>query len=393
MRYVVLDTETTIRNVGDDAVGTFSGSPFSIHNYIVALGELSDNGHERLDYSTTGVKKLPHAIRRARKGIPTLLVGHNLGFDLLYMMKTWPEEMEEALPFLYIWDTQQVEYLLSGQLELYPSLDHCCEKRGLPLKDDEIKALWAQGVDTTLHPKEKLLQYLSGDLHNTHAVYLDQLEQVMANPALRELVYVKMDDILATTQMVWNGMKFDLERAYEKLADIDPARAVIEERIMAVMKPMFPEDFECLISPDQISLTLFGGEWKYEKRMEVKDENGQSVRYKGGQKAGQIKTRMEKVTFRVKGLGFKPKALGIPALKNGNFSTDSEYLENIDHPFAKDVVAYRELDKDAETYYRGYSALVWFDGCIHPSINHESTRTGRQSCSAPNLQNVTKDDE
>ena len=395
MRSVILDTETTIRNVGDDAVGTFAGNPHSPKNFIVALGELTDDAeHERLDYDATGVRKVPFAIRRAASGVRTQLVGHNLGFDLLYLMKTWPEEMEKALPHLYIWDTQQVEYLLSGQSELYPSLDHCCIKRGLPVKDDEIKALWKQGVDTPLHPKDKLLNYLSGDLHNTRSVWLSQVEEVEKNPALRELVYVKMDDLLATINMEWNGMKFDLERAYEKLGSLDTERIPLYNSIMEVMKPMFPEDFECLVSPDQISLVLFGGKWKYEKRMVVMDLNtGRPVVYKSGAKKGQTKTRMEKVEFKVKGLGFKPKELGIPPLKNGNWSTDSEYLEKIDHPFAKDVVAYRELDKDAETYYRGYSSLVWWDGCIHPSINHESTRTGRQSMSSPNLQNVTKDDE
>ena len=170
--YTVLDTETTIRNTGEDAVGTFSGSPFSVHNYIVALGELNADGFERLDYNPAGVSKLPMCIRRARAGVRTMLVCHNGGFDICYLLKTWPEEMEEALPFLYIWDTQQVEYLLSGQSDLYPSLDFCCEKRGLPLKDDEIKRLWNEGVDTPFHPKEKLLDYLSRDLSNTHAVFL-----------------------------------------------------------------------------------------------------------------------------------------------------------------------------------------------------------------------------
>ena len=279
MRSVILDTETTIRNVGDDAVGTFAGNPHSPKNFIVAREELTDDAeHERLDYDATGVRKVPFAIRRAASGVLTELVGHNLGFDLLYLMKTWPEEMEKALPHLYIWDTQQVEYLLSGQSELYPSLDHCCIKRGLPVKDDEIKALWKQGVDTPLHPKDKLLNYLSGDLHNTRSVWLSQVEEVEKNPALRELVYVKMDDLLATINMEWNGMKFDLELAYDKIANLDKEREPLYNSIMEVMKPQFPEDFEVLVSPDQISLTLFGGKWKYEKRMEVKDEQGNPVR-------------------------------------------------------------------------------------------------------------------
>ena len=251
-------------------------------------------------------------------------------------------------------------------------------------------------TDTPFHPKEKLLDYLSRDLSNTHAVFLDQWERVQANPALRELVYVKMDDILCTTQMVWNGMKFDLERAYEKLNDLEQRRGALESELLDSLKHsgFFPQNFELNVgSNDQISLFLFGGTGKYKGPVVLKDETGEPQRYKGGQKAGQIKTRIETIEFKVKGVGFKPKKLDIPQLKNGNWSTDSEYLEKIDHPFAKTLLEWRELNKDAETYYRGYSKMVWFDGCIHPRINHESTRTGRQSVSDPNLQNVTKDDE
>lgn len=395
-RWTVLDKETTIRNTGEDAVGSFQASPFSIHNFIVAYGELHEYApHEpELHYSATGDVPAPSSVQRAAGGEQVMLVGHNIGFDLSYMWKTWPELMEQAAPNLFIWDTQQVEYLLSGQSELYPSLDECCEKRGLPLKDDEIKALWAQGVDTPLHPKEKLLDYLSGDLFNTRDVFLDQLDAVNANPALRELVEVKMDDLLATTMMSWNGMKFDLELAYNKLAELDARRTPLEQELLAVMQPQFPEDFEVLLSPDQISLTLFGGKWKYKKPVEQRDpETGELLHYKSGQKAGQVKTRIETVQFAVKGLGFKPDKLAIPALKNGNWSTDSEHMAKIDCDFAKKVLEYRELDKDSETYYRGYSSLVWFDGCLHPNRNHEGTRTGRLSCSNPNLENVTKDDD
>lgn len=393
MHYSVCDTETTVRNVGEGAVGSFGGAPFCPKNYMVSLGELHDDGSYRFSYSVEGIHAIPSFLRRA-KHHPTMVIGHNLGFDWHYFMKHWPEEMEAALPNLYIWDTQQVEYLLSGQSEMFPSLDECSARRGLPLKDDKIKEYWNQGVDTVFIPKDELLDYMKQDVYNTHGVFLDQYEKVMANPAMRELVYVKMDDLLSTIQMTWNGMKFDLQLAVEKLEELDKELEKTYNIVVETGKKAFPADIEFDPgSPQHISMMLFGGTIKHEERVVQKDEHGVPLRFKGGQKAGEIKSRIEKVERKVKGLGLKPDDYGVPQMKSGHFSTDSEFLAKISHPVIETLLKYRELSKDTETYYRGYSKFVWFDGCIHPNINQESTRTGRQSSSNPNLQNVTKDDD
>lgn len=389
--YSVVDTETTIRNKGEQAVGGFSGSPFHPDNFIVSLGELVSSGSYRHSYSTSGTHKLPHFLRRA-KYHPVMVVGHNLAFDWQYFYKTWPEAMREAEPNLYIWDTQQVEYLLSGQSELYPSLDHCSAKRGLPLKDDKIKEYWDQGVDTIYIPKSELLEYMEQDVRNTHAVFLDQYQKVRANLSLWELVKVKMDDLLATIEMTRNGMRFDLEYALEQLGELDKQREVLYTKLREMGQPMFPMEFD-LLSPQHMSCFLFGGTLKMEERVVVKNAEGTPVIFKGGQKKGQIKTRLEKVEKRIKGLGIKPSLYDIPKGKAGFYSTDSEYLQLIEHPVIVDLLKYRELEKDVTTYFKGYSQHVWFDGCIHPRINQEATRTGRQSSSDPNLQNVSKDDE
>jgi len=393
LHYSVVDTETTIRNVGDGAVGEFAGSPFSPKNFVVSLGELADDGHYRYSYNTEGKHKVPWFLQRARHH-KVMVVGHNLGFDWHYFFKTWPKEMEEALPNLFIWDTQHVKYLLSGQSHLYPSLDECSAELGLPLKDDKIKEYWAQGIDTVHIPKEELLDYMKQDVLNTHSLFLHQYNLVMANPALRELVYVKMDDLLATVQMTWNGMAFDLTEAQQKLEVLDTQKEASYTIVEGIGKQHFPPFIEFDIESTQhVSCLLFGGSLKIEQRVEVLGEDGVPLRYKGGQKAGEVKTRMEKREHHIKGLGIKPKDYGIPVMKSGHFSTDSESLEKLDHPVVKALLEFRTLNKDTETYYRGYSKWVWGDNCIHPNINQESTRTGRQSSSSPNLQNVSSEDD
>lgn len=392
MLYVVMDTETTVRNRGEGAVGSFAGSPFCPANHIVSIGEWHEKEGYKDQYDAEGKLEAPYFLRRAAAGKDTRVVGHNVGFDLHYVRKTWPGLYEAAQPYLYIWDTQQVEYLLSGQSILYPSLDQCCEVRGLPLKDSRIKDYWDSGLDTPHIPKDELLEYQKGDVANTRDVFLSQRAELSDNPSLYELVLVKMDDLLSTIEMSYNGMAFDLQFATAKLEELDAKKAVVYNMLMEELKRELPPHAEPNVdSGEQISAMLFGGSMFFTEPVVQRHPDGAPITFKTGQKKGEVKTKQEKVEYKIKGLGLPTE--GIPKLKKGHYSTDSEFLEKLDHPLVTALLEYRELNKDTETYYRGYSQHVWFDNCIHPSINQESTRTGRQSVSSPNLQNVTKEDE
>lgn len=393
MTPIVLDLETTVRNKGEDAVGSFSGSPFSRKNFIVVVAEHS-KGRSRLDYGVVaGEVQPPKALSLAAEGKEVLLIGHNLGFDLLYVMKTWPELWAKARPTLYIWDTQQVEYLLFGQSEMYPSLDDASARRGLPLKDDRIKRYWNDGMDTTEIPKDELLEYAEGDVVNTWWVFKDQYRELQDDPLLMELVRVKMDDLLLTIHMQYYGMAFDLVVADQKIQELDKELEGLYNSIKEQAQSFMPEDVEFNPdSPAHLSAVLFGGVIKTERPVAVRDDQGQVVLFKSGERKGQEKTKLTKMEIPIKGMGLPIK--GIAATTHG-FSTADAVLEKLKDkaPLAGLIAKHRALSKDVSTYYQGYSALVWADGNIHPNINHESTVTGRQSVSAPNLQNVSKEEE
>ncbi|WP_033928935.1 hypothetical protein, partial [Vibrio cholerae] len=95
-----------------------------------------------------------------------LLVGQNIKFDLLWMMKTYPD-FREMLPNLCIWDTQLAEYLLTGQDHKMASLNELAVKYGGTLKDDRIAEFWKAGVDTTDIPFPMLEEYQKYDVINT----------------------------------------------------------------------------------------------------------------------------------------------------------------------------------------------------------------------------------
>lgn len=396
MKPVVLDLENTTRNKGEGAVGSFSGSPYSTRNFIVLLAEFYDK-RTHLTYNVRAEdwdeSNVPFALRNAMEGNDTLMIGHNLSHDIAFLIRTWPEQWDKARPHLYIWDTQQVEYLLSGQTNLYPSLDDVSAKRGLPLKDDKIKQYWAQGVDTTDIPREELEEYGEQDVINPYYVFKDQWQELQDDPKLLELVRVKMDDILLTAHMQYYGMAFDLVFADEQVAALEKELEDIEKAIMETALPLVPEGFDFKASsPAHLSAVLFGGTLKMDVPMPVLDEEGEEQHYKSGAKKGQVKTRITRVEVPIKGLGLPTK--GVPKTSHG-FSTSDDVLRKLrdkaDLPAL--IAKHREMSKDVSTYFKGYAALVWPDGAIHPSINHESTVTGRQSVSSPNLQNATKGED
>ncbi len=388
MKCWIVDAETTIRNRGECAIGDMAASPHCSINKIVLLGERQSGINTIWD---TVPAHTPHFMAAAKKE-KVLLVGQNIGFDLKYIAKTWDMTWPLIRKNIFIWDTQQVAYLLSAQTHMYPSLDQLCTEIGRPLKDDKIKEYWDNGVDTDMIPRSELQPYLEGDLENTDAVFRYQYEIVRHIPALFNLVKVKMDDLLCTIMMEENGMQFDLVRAQHLASGNDMTLAYAGGMAKSIASHFFHAEFEFNpMSNDHVSLAMFGGKYTVRQPVPAQDKDGNEMRYKTGYKAGRVKTRLEDVEYTTKGMEIIPPATA-ELKKGGIYSVADEVLQKYnDVPFVRCIQQIREMTKENETYYRGYSALVWPNNRIHPSINHCSTRTGRQSCNKPNLQNVTRD--
>lgn len=77
----------------------------------------------------------------------------------------------------------------------------------------------------------------------------------------------------------------------------------------------------------------------------------------------------------------------------GGRSTSREALEEMewDERIA-DLMDFRRLDKSIVGYYRPYVHFMDADGRIHPSFSSTRTKTGRFSCSLPNLQTIPRGD-
>lgn len=407
----VIDLETTVNNVGDDAIGTFAASPHAPVNKVVMSGETRDFS---LNVPTTEDRVLVYTYFTKDGGAafgtcldnepeerkPNLLVGQNIKFDLLYLMRS-KEFRNNLLPKIKVWDTMVVEYLITGQQNKQMSLDKLAIKYGGTVKDDKIKKYWEAGVKTEDIPNHELAEYQKYDVINTDIVFRAQLK-IVKELNMLDLVSTQMDALLATTEMEFNGMYFDKEACMKdslQLAmDLHTSNYIIKKD----MENVFPVEFHTNIninSNEQLSVLLFGGQLKYDITANVIDEAGNEVKYKTGAKKGLVKTCKHTIVTDVKGLvPGPPHVYGAVAMKKGGiYSTNDKVLKKIKtldlHTHAgvlvKAILKSRKLNKDLTTYYEGYSKLVWpHDGCIHGTFNHAITDTGRLSHTAPNLGNV-----
>ena len=371
--YCVIDLETTIRN----QVGKNKGSAHWDDNQVCYYGL------KYPDADCLICTKDPVPI----PGLDAILVGQNIKFDLLYMLRN--KEFRENFSEYIIWDTQLAEYLLSGQVDKMMSLDKLAARYGGTVKDSRMKEYWNNGIDTPDIPPELIIPYLEQDLLNTELVFLEQLQQAKALGMI-PLITSQMKALKATTVMEFNGMKFDSQRANVLSVVCKQQMNTLEQNFKDMIGPT---NVELNISSNRhVSTVLFGGSLPYFIQETVLDDDGEPVLYKSGLKKGQVKTKRsakeEHFTRKV-----DPRIHNISANNNG-YDVSVSVLDHLrkNQPRVKElcelVLRHRELAKQVSTYYDGFRALKYPDGFIHGELKHCNTHTGRLSSSAPNLQNL-----
>lgn len=88
--------------------------------------------------------------------------------------------------------------------------------------------------------------------------------------------------------------------------------------------------------------------------------------------------------------------LNMPILKRtpkGAVSIGSEQLEDyalMGYPIAKKLQEYKDIEKNIGTFLKPWLEQA-VDSRLHPNFNIDTVRTGRTSCSEPNLQQVPRD--
>lgn len=390
MSILYLDLETTINNRGEDAIGTHQASPFHPDNRIVWIGWKwqADEGIYKRKELTSASKGLHRFSITPNPEGASLLVAQNVSFDLEHLMMEddrWVEWTGNGK----VWDVMLAEYLLTGQQHKWASLDELSTKYGGTVKDSRMKEYWEAGVCTSDIPDDEIEPYLHDDVLNLQTIYHAQHKKAVRLGML-PLIESQMDARLATIMMEYNGMYFDKSVAEREAFFLREEYNKIESALKAainVIVPLLEEDEINPNSNQQISSVLFGGTIKVVRKLPIMNEDGECVRYKSGMKKGLIKKKNTPMEFTSEGLFESKVAVGA----NGSYPVGNDILTKLedDTGLIENILKLREFKKQLSTYFEGYAQLVFPDGCIHGSLNHCQTNTGRLSSSKPNLQNIS----
>lgn len=283
-KYLVFDLETQI-NKSHKRVA----NPWHPDNYVVMRG-WKKQGDLRASWERFE-KDEPENYLYIASDV-AVLVGHNIKFDLLY-------EMVGKNPYLLaffqrggrIWDTQYAEYLIRAQERSSHmcSMDSIAESYGGRVKIDQIKAMWAAGIQTSEIDPDLLADYLvgtadegrnSGDIGNTEKIYLGQLKAAKELGMLRGIMH-RMEGLSGTTEMEFNGIKVDRVRALANLKVLEAQRKEVAADLEQYVSTIPAEVGFSWGSRVHTSCLIYGGTIRYKKQDTYLDEaTGELARLK-----------------------------------------------------------------------------------------------------------------
>jgi len=377
-QYIVFDTETTLINKDKslyvDPPEFVLGSLYYPRHGINAMSTFYTK--------STFVSNLEVFIKtlRGTRKWPSVIVGHNLAFDILQVDSRGVHDSR-----IIFWDTAIFEYEAYGQQYKFPSLNDSCARYGIESKDSEVSEMIASGISPKDIPKEILEKYCIQDVCITHKLFRKQLEvySSLSNPH-KNLILQRMLFKMNTHAMSINGMVMNADVLDSTIVSLEEKLNFFESRLRWQMHKSLPnlsfEDCNPNSLP-QLRSVLFGDSYKTTAKVLT------GAFYVTGPRKGEPKSRMESWTCSVAAHVYS-SLLGklVPTL-------DEQALRKLTKSaFVDDLLEYRSLAKELRTYFKGYKeaskVLPNGDYSVHCEYKHTITPTGRISANKPNMQNL-----
>ena len=251
----VLDVENSI-TLRD---GKIYNDPYEEANTLTEVGVLClDSGMKRLlpfDHNEATEKdKMNSCILQRLLGSTTLLIGHNLQYDLQWLWANGFEYDGE------IYDTMLAEYLLMRGQKQPLSLEQCAIRRGLKYqKDDTLKTYYKKGYNTNEIPLDELSHYLEHDLLTTGELYYatDRDFKTPASASLQSVQGVTFRTCKALARMSRSGIRVDTDALEHVRHDYERERNEILERLHSRTRALMGGTPINLNSPEQLSWVIF----------------------------------------------------------------------------------------------------------------------------------------
>jgi DNA polymerase I-like protein with 3'-5' exonuclease and polymerase domains len=315
-----------------------------------------------------------------------MLIGFNLKYDL-HWLRRYGINLPEGLR---VFDCQNAWFILTNQLNRYPSLDQVAEYYHEEKKIDVVKIeYWDRGLDTDEVPYNILCEYLEQDLVVTANVFWRLLEDIAnSSSEMKKLISVSMQDLLVLEDIEWNGLLYNMEKSIRKGNELQRKIEEIDNGLRGVFEaPWFNPN-----SGDHLSACLYGG------TIYVDGKEDYLFTYKDGRQA--TKSRKVKLPIICRGI-FKP-IQGTELAKAGFFSTDADTLKTLAETATGEaekiiqlLLTRSKLEKQRSTYFHGFPKKAiefnWEDQILHSSFNQCVAVSGRLSSNKPNVQNLETD--
>ncbi len=254
-------------------------NPFDAANWCVTVG-FKGKDDSGVTEHRFGHNRPPFGwLRPILKGT-RLLAGFNLKFDVLHALQD-NDNLEAWMEYIagggQVWDCQIAEYLLNGmgQKDQMLSLDEVAPRYGGNVKVDEVKALWAAGVQTQDIEPELLSRYLcggpdehgtfqKGDVENTEHIAKAQIARARACGQLQSIL-LNMGALVFTVEAERNGMFVDKQQGMDQARLLD----IEVDKLTAHLATYLPADLPFDFNWNSIyhkSALIFGGTVNYDRK-------------------------------------------------------------------------------------------------------------------------------
>ena len=435
----VLDIETTFTQDGDN-------TPYNLSNKLVSVGvndEYIFFNHDEF----TGDIRTSHNKLQSILDKTTLMVGHNLKFDLSWLLECG---------FKYegkLWDTMVAESVLFRGQRRPLSLKECCRRRKIGIKYATLENAIDSGIGMDKIPIKDLETYGRNDVTITKDLYLQQdldykrednkilvptLEMmceflvtlveierngIYVNPSTLDELKTRLNEeyhsvkkkIDITVQEVMGDAKYNITSG-EQLCKIIYSREIIDKNDWAKTFGLGTDERGIKRTPAKYPANTF------RKILETKtrpvmysigtkcktcDGIGHYRKYKKDGSAylnltkckdcnaeGVFLTKTDRVagfniTPRdqrdVTSLGFKVGMDNLKYIGDRNPGRVREFLNYI--------IRYKQIEKWLSTFVDKMKEEAYHNNLLHPKFSQTNVVTGRLSCSDPNFQNIPRGDK
>ena len=431
-----VDVETSFKK---DENGKINPLPFNPENILVSVGI------NREYYFVNHTQKVDSDCHEKIQKIldsTTLLVGHNIKFDLTWLLES---------NFKYngrVYDTMIGEYVLARGLRKGLSLDASCKRRKIGMKDKRIEEFVDRGVSFENIPVDLVEEYGRQDVTITRKLFNSQMGdfKLKKNKGLVKTIKMMNEFLVVLTEMERNGIHINMTDLLQVEKEYNAEYNYLRQKIDKIIYDKMGDTKINPNSTEQLSWLIYSKKvkdknvWKRLFNVGVDKSTGKSKRrpkYSNSQLQSLIKEHTETLhktnatqcigckgkgvvkkikkdgtpfkkyskcsecsgegvvyTKIAKIAGFNQSAKSVYEIAEGGFKTDRLTLiklasrsEGQLKEFIEAIVRFNAIDTYLHTFVMGIKSFTNGNGLLHPKFMQCVTSTGRLSSRDPNFQN------